>query len=503
MGERNWIDFKGFVGPSNPLNAKSIDSQRTVNLYAEMIESGTGKNGQQAYFKSVPGLEQLFSLSEIYQRPIRLIHPRANGGFFVVAESDLWLCTYDGTTWTKTLVGGATNVFTTSSGPVKAATSIIGEDEVVVFVDGVNNYLYYYDGPTNTTFWGLFAAFGYPGVANATHVKYIDGYFVFNKSGTNQFYASDYAGFTVDPLSFASAEGDPDNIEAIDVINRSLILLNTSTTEVWYNTGNADFPFERVSGGFFEIGIYAKYSFAKDTENGYFLARTKTGDGEVVMLSGLNYRRISTHALEQKIKSYANPQNATGYVYKSCGHTFYVLTFDEATWAYDVSTGLWAERAAFENGELTRERIDCYCYIESYRLQVVGDRSNSKVYAFNDEVYTHNGAVIPIERTSPTMSAGGKMMTHNALMIEMEVGVGLNGTVQGSDPKLMLSWSNDGGRTWSDEITKSIGKIGEHRTRVIFERLGSCRQRIYKLRFTDPVPFTLLDAKVSFQVGAS
>ena len=499
----NWMDLKGFVGPSNALSAKSIDSQRTVNMYAEMIESGSGKDGQQAYLKSCPGLVELFTISAIYDYPIRLIHPCANGGFFVVSETELYLCTESGGVWSKNLVNGITGVFTTNTGPVRAATSLVGDEEIVVFVDGRDCYLYLYDAGTDTTFWALFASFGYVGVGNASHVKYIDGYFVFNQGGTNQFYVSDYASFNVDPLSFASAEGDPDNIEAIEVINRNLIILNTTSTEIWYNSGNADFPFERISGGFFEIGILAKYSIAKDTENGYFLSKTKSGDSEVIMLSGLNYRRISTHALETKIKTYANPQNATGYVYKSKGHTFYVLTFDEATWAYDVSTGMWAERAALVNGEYTRERIDCYGYIESMRLQVAGDRSNSKVYVLSDDAYSLNGDVLCRERTSPTISAGGALMLNNALMIECEVGVGLNGTVQGSDPMIMLTWSDDGGKTWSNGRTKSLGKIGEARKRIIFERLGSCRQRIYKIRITDPVPVDLLAAKVSFDVGAA
>lgn len=498
-----WTPFEGFVGGSYQLNAKSIDAQRTINLFPEVIQSGSGKGGAQTYLKSVPGLEQLFSMSEIYQRPIRLIHPRQSGGFFVVAESDLWLCTFDGTTWTKTLVGGATNVFSTSSGPVRAATSIVGEDEVVVFVDGVNNYLYYYDTPTSTTFWGNFAAFGYPGVGYATHVKYIDGYFVFNKAGANQFYVSDYASFTVDPLSFASAEGDIDNIEAIEVLNRNLILLNSRSTEIWYNSGNADFPFERTSGGFFEQGILAKYSVGKDDKRIAWLARSNIGQGEVYALSGMVPEKISDHALEQKIATYANPENATGYMYNQEGHTFYVLTFDEATWAFDFTTGKWCERAGFENGELTRERIDCYCFIEEYNLHVCGDKSNSRVYKFSNSAHSINTEVLVRERIMPHVSARGNLITCYALKIEMEVGVGLNGTVQGSDPKAMLSWSDDDGHTWCDEITESIGKIGEKKVRVIFRQLGTYRSRIYKLRFSDPVPITLTSADLQIKVRAA
>lgn len=498
-----WTPFEGFVGGSYPLNAKSVDAQRTINMFPEVIQSGSGKGGSQSYLKSIPGLELLFSLSEIYAKPIRLIHPRQNGGIFVVFGADLYLCTFDGTTWTKNLVGGLLDIFGTSTGPVRAATSIIDEDEVVVFVDGYDNYLYYYDGPTNTTFWGSFALFGYPGVIDATHVKYIDGYFVFNKNGTNQFFVSDYASFTVDPLSFASAEGDQDNIEAIEVLNRNLILLNEQSTEIWYNSGNADFPFERTSGGFFEMGILAKYSVAKDDKRIAWLARSKIGQGEIYTLSGMVPEKISDHALEQKISKYANPQNATAYMYSHEGHTFYVITFDEATWAFDFTTGKWSERAGFLDGELTRERVDCYCFIEQYNLHAFGDKSNSRVYKLNDTYYNVNAEVLIRERWMPHVSARGNYITCYAIKFEMEVGVGLNGTGQGSDPKAMLSWSDDDGHTWSDEITESIGKIGEKKVRVIFRQLGTYRSRIYKLRFSDPVPITITSADMQLKVRAT
>ena len=73
-----WTKFQGFVGPSYPLKSKAIDSQRLINMYPEMVESGTGKESQVAYLKSIPGYEQLTTVGA---GPIRLIHvdnPPAN-----------------------------------------------------------------------------------------------------------------------------------------------------------------------------------------------------------------------------------------------------------------------------------------------------------------------------------------------------------------------------------------------------------------------------------------
>ena len=118
-------------------------------------------------------------------------------------------------------------------------------------------------------------------------------------------------------------------------------------------------------------------------------------------------------------------------------------------------------------------------------------------------ISTLGAEVLVRERTFPHISASGKLMRCNALRIDIEVGVGINGTAQGSDPKAMLKWSDDDGRTWSNERTASIGKIGETSKRVIFWKLGSYRKRIYKLRVTDPVRLNISSVDVDIELGAS
>jgi hypothetical protein len=64
-----------------------------------------------------------------------------------------------------------------------------------------------------------------------------------------------------------------------------------------------------------------------------------------------------------------------------------------------------------------------------------------------------------------------RRVRHKSLQIDFETGVGVY-TGQGSDPQAMLRWSDDGGRTWSNTHTKTIGAIGNYKTRVKFDRLG-------------------------------
>ena len=60
------------------------------------------------------------------------------------------------------------------------------------------------------------------------------------------------------------------------------------------------------------------------------------------------------------------------------------------------------------------------------------------------------------------------------------------------DPKIMLQFSDDGARTWSNELQASIGKQGEYLTRAVWRRLGCARQRLFKVSVTDSVNVVII-----------
>jgi len=64
-------------------------------------------------------------------------------------------------------------------------------------------------------------------------------------------------------------------------------------------------------------------------------------------------------------------------------------------------------------------------------------------------------------------------------------------------PYTMLQWSDDGDKTWSNELTASMGKIGEYNTRVIFRRLGATKRRIYRNTISEPVEVVITGAKLN------
>jgi hypothetical protein len=64
----------------------------------------------------------------------------------------------------------------------------------------------------------------------------------------------------------------------------------------------------------------------------------------------------------------------------------------------------------------------------------------------------------------------------------------------GSDPTMMLCYSKDGGRSYGKELWRSAGKQGQTQIQVAWNRLGTVKDRVFRLVVTDPVPWRIVGA---------
>ena len=87
-------------------------------------------------------------------------------------------------------------------------------------------------------------------------------------------------------------------------------------------------------------------------------------------------------------------------------------------------------------------------------------------------------------------------MHHDRLELDLDVGnVPLTG--QGAEPEMMLDVSDDGGVTFRARSNRSLGRTGQYRTRVHWDRNGRSRERVNRFRMTDPGPFIIMGARTS------
>jgi hypothetical protein len=472
--------------------ARSVNAadNRMINLFPEIIpEGGT----EPAFLNRAPGLN---FLQTVGIGPIRGLwaHQTNGSDFYVVSGTEVYKLT--STTGTPVKLGDVTG-----TGPV----SIADNGAVIFFACNGPSYTYY--EPTGE--FNQITDANFPG---AVTVAYIDNLFVFNEPNSQRIWSVDtvtvVGGYPeyIYPLvfnafDFASADGSPDGVVAVNVDHRQMWVFGTDSTEVWYNAGLANFPLTNIQGAFNEIGCVAAFSVAKLDNTLFWLGTDARGQGIVYRAQGYAAARVSTHAIEYAIAQYGNISDALAYTYQEEGHSFYVLTFPSAnaTWVYDVATQAWHERAGWNNGTFTRHRSNCQCNFGGNII--VGDFENGNIYTLDLGVYADNGQPqkwLRSWRALPTGQNNLKRTAQHTLQLECESGTGLNDG-QGSDPEVMLRWSDDGGHTWSNEHWSKMGKIGQYYKRVFWRRLGmtlKLRDRVYEVSGTDPIKIDITGAEL-------
>lgn len=464
------------LGQSYTAISRNAACSRMVNLFIEFVPDGGKEPG---FLQRAPGMRLLATIGT---GPIRGTWQYGNYGYVVSGQ---YLYRVD-STWNYLQIGQVAG-----SGPVSMA-----DNGTQLFI-ACNPEGFIYNVATN-----VFQQITDPDFPGAVTVGYLDGYFVFTQPDTQLVWVTSLLdGTAIDPLEFASATGAPDNLVAVVVDHKEAWLLGVKSAEVWYDSADIDFPLSPVQGAFIEIGCMAPYSAVKLDNSIFWLGSDKQGDGIVFRSVGYQAKRISTPAVEWQLQQYDNLSEAIAYSYQKNGHIFYVLIIpgQSTSWVYDVTTEAWHERAGFQDGAFTRHRSNCAMNFN--REIVVGDFENGNIYALDHDVCTDNGSTQKWLRSWRALAPGKNTLqraTHHSLQLDCETGVGVV-SGQGNDPKVFLRWSDDAGWNWSSEHWRSMGKIGEKFTRVIWRRLGSTdklRDRVYEISGTDPVKVIISGAEL-------
>lgn len=468
---------------TNSYKARSLplSAQRCVNLYAE---SAPADARSPVDLLGSPGL---VSFATVGTGPIRLLYEMA-GVLYAVSRDQLYKVTSSGTaTLIGTLAGRERTDYRLDAADNGTQLAIVNTGTGAASV---------YNATTDTL-----SIITDPDFPRASSTAYIDGYLIFTRPDTGQWFISELLEATsFDALDFASAESYPDYLVKVLVDHREVWLFGTKSIEIWTNTGAADFPFQRLSGALIERGCGAPGSVCKMDNSVFWLGE----DRVVYRAQGYAPQRISHHAIEYALEHYSTVSDAVAFTYSMEGHSFFTITFPSqlVSWVFDVASGLWHERRSYDDERRSLGRWRVNAYTRCYDQHVVGDYDSNALYLMDLDEGTEAGNVMIREAVSPPIHADGSRITMSRLEIELETGVGLT-TGQGSQPQAMLQWSDDGGRSWSNEHWSSMGAIGAYRRRVRWYRLGQFRERYFRLMISDPIRVSVLGAQAEMKKGES
>jgi len=347
---------------------------------------------------------------------------------------------------------------------------VFSDNGIDLMVVGGNGYAY---TPTTETFKNMDTEAGW---FPADTVAYMDGYFIFNRTGSGQFFISKLYSTEIDPIDWASGESAPDDTIGVVVTSRQLWVIGERTVEVWYDSGDPDFPFTRISGAVSDIGC----------ANHQTLSTIKTAvlfvgiDNKVYMTSGYTPKIISTPAIE---KSLINSERTKliAFSYTENGAWFYVLTIDDnLTYVYDPDTAQWHRR---KSSTIEKWKISGAINIYEDGSAIGFEGKNFHSLSIDD--LTENGDRIRREAiTLPVNKTVNRIRTHE-VQLDMEGGFEIEATVN-------LQLSKDSGKTWENQVEATTGAVGEYQRRVRWLRLGQSRDTIYKISTTDAIPIRIL-----------
>jgi len=490
-----------FLGQQYEHGSPDVSPQETVNLYPEILKD---RNAKSKYIlRGTPGTDT-FSQVELGVS-CRGLHFSANSVLYAVVGGNLYEVGADGVSTNR----GTLGLFSSTC-------SMADDGDYLLIADGQK--LWSLEFATNTfTDVDLTPVFDEPPIVdNPMQVKWLNNRFVLIGDDTNKYYWSEaktlpgvepVGALTWGALNFNTASSSADNINAITVRQNELWLFGKQSYEVHAITTDPDLPFSYRGGSASEIGCGAPNSVAQIGENIFWLGSNRAGSGQVFMSSdGYNARPISTIPISEKMAEIQNNElenvdDAVGYTYSQNGHTFYVLNMISAnlTWVFDLTTGEWHKRATRDPLLNIQNRWEPIYAVYAYDKVICGSNTEGRLLLLSMDKYDEwDGRPILRLRRSPIYWGALREVVYNSFVLDIQTGVGVQ-TGQGSNPKCMIRVSRDGGHTWSSQLTRNLGKIGQYDYRVRLNGLGSSREMALEVSISDPVKNTWIGADLEYE----
>ena len=462
-----------------------LATQRCINWY---VNTNTEQTVTTSNLFGIPGLFELIKPSDIYN--LRGCHVMAGIPYFVIGP---FLYSLDRVTDTF----GVETFSVTIKGAVTGTSRVSMADngtQLCIVVPGSSSYILTSDGDFN-----LIVDSNFDGPASS--VVFIDGYFVFTTSDGKKFFNSPLldgrglpTGTAYNALDFSTAEADPDQIRGAINYKNDLYILGSETTEVFQNTGRDPAPFAPIRGFILNKGLAAPFSLIA-TPNTFVFVGTGVGESPAVWaFTGNSTAKLSTTPIDHILSDLTDTEvsNIFAWSYSEAGSFFVGFQLPETCFVYDFVSGKWHERLSHtdEDGVIPY-RVGGSC--QAYGRILVGDTIDGRIGEIARNLYTEYGENIRRSLITRPFDNMGNSMFVPAIEVVMESG---SGNASSEDPMIRLSWSDDGGRTYNNELQRPIGKVGEYRNRTIWRRLGRTpRSRVLKFELSESIRPTFIKAE--------
>ena len=510
-----------------------MGSELSVNMYP-------GKNGQQVYMESLPGLKKFMKIGGrcrgCFVSTIGLKSEASPEDCFVVMGAVLYRVDAYGN---KNRIGRVAN-----NGRRVSFAEAGGPRALLLVADGAN--LWYYDLleggelkqiqlPERVTAEG--------GTITPTHVAVVAGSIVVNDTGSGYvYYSKPYPlnndkrqmfdivdgkvqykddGVTVKTVEvdsdkhvfeddygaqmFLNGESSSDNIAAIYAIGPTLYLFGQKSVDI-YQRGSGEFEdWIRTSyTNMNSFGLEAPDSIASVGGSLFFVASGAQFGKAVMKVTGVNFERVSEDWLETKLLQ-ESTSSSYGFCYAVGEHSFYVLQCNSLgeTWCLDMLDNGWHKRTSrnVTSGLEVQWRVAGMAYYREKFWAFTADGMMCQAHCdYWKEDYS-DGTSLPMirHRQTAVIADGLKPFTFEELTVECNVGTWDDYSLK---PMLLLECSRDGGNTFGNVRSASLGRTGDYSHRVRWMNIGYNRLCVIRISYSHETDLVLTNCSIRAEATA-
>lgn len=324
-------------------------------------------------------------------------------------------------------------------------------------------------------------------------VTSLDGYILFT-TRFGEIWATDLNSLNVNALSFAKAQSDRDGLYRGIVSNGIFYAMGLNTITPYTDAGTAPFPLQRATT-VMSIGLAGPNAVAGDQYEWDKPPIFVATDDTVRILQGYETQIVSTPDIQRKIAAVTDKTTLEACVFDFDGNSIWSLS--SATWTenYNVTTGAWLDRESF-NIDLWRARLSVF----AFGRWLFGDTKSSIIMQMGQGYAKEVGEPLVWGADSAAVKQFPLRTQISSVSLDFVLG---QGNEQGEDPiqtapQVMISWSHDGGATWSNPIQRPLNREGKFVGPIRVHRLGITTHHGFRLRWriSDPVNVSFMGATI-------
>lgn len=280
----------------------------------------------------------------------------------------------------------------------------------------------------------------------------------------------------------------PDKAIAVTRIpsgGNNVLVFGNSVAEIWTKVGGAD-NYRRVSSVNIDYGCASVHTIAANDKYVFWLAINELSQPVIMFSDGKSFQDVSTSGIDYLLSTIQHPNESTAFFYKQDGNLFYHLTFynpeDNLSLFYHV-----------EQGKFYNATDECMNYHIARQIVNFNNRvffvslNDSYLYEMSTRFVDYNSEYIPRLRICNTIrQPDSSRFRVGEFGFWIEQGFDRDykfDTQTNNIPRVDLSFSKNGGESYSNNVGVDLNVSGKYKNRVTVHRLGAANEFTMQLRF--------------------